>query len=288
MSQYGVKKFIERQIIEHSVCVNIEKYPKDFIYGTLRVILSSGVPNLNDLSNPSNWQASHLLSLSSLQTATNVGRQGTLEMLSPEMIHTKFRNKFIEQLETIGRKAMSLTSLFGPIYWNNEINLDGSGHSYKSLEENNKTDKHKILPFKQRRPEIPETDACGVPYWWPRYLMLDIISEPVFVDQQQNVISGAHIIDIVTKQSSDDDDQSIYTVCDKNGKVCEAKIVDFIFWLLEPNVGIGLWPNYWKRELVRCQEHSKDIDYLQVGISDRIVLGNFLKAGKEFLKAKQQ
>ena len=183
---------------------------------------------------------------------------------------------------------MSLTSLFGPIYWNNEINLDGSGHSYKSLEENNKTDKHKILPFKQRRPEIPETDACGVPYWWPRYLMLDIISEPVFVDQQQNVISGAHIIDIVTKQSSDDDDQSIYTVCDKNGKVCEAKIVDFIFWLLEPNVGIGLWPNYWKRELVRCQEHSKDIDYQQVGISDRIVLGNFLKAGKEFLKAKQQ
>ena len=59
--------------------------------------------------------------------------------------------------------------------------------------------------------------------------------------------------------------------------------------MLEPNVGIGLWPNYWKRELVRCQERNpNDVHYEQVGVSDRIVLNNFLKAGQEFLKVKSK
>ena len=283
MSQYAVKKFLERQIVEHSVSVNIEKYPKDFIYGTLRVIFSSPVPDLNDLSNPSNWTGSHLISLSSLQMATNVGRQGTLEILCPEMIHAKFRDTFIDKLSEAGKKAMSLTSQFGPRYWNEEICLYGSGNSRKG----NDSDRQKILPYKDRNPSLPEKDASGVPYWWPRYLMLDLIPEALFVDKEGKEIAGAHIIDIITTQCSDGSDQSVYLVRDKNGRVCEGKIFDFLFWLLEPNVGIGLWPNYWKRELVRCQERGiNTVDHQQVGISDRIVLNNFLKAGSEFMKAK--
>ncbi len=279
MSQYAVKKFLDRQIVEHSVSVNIEKYPKDFIYGTLRVIFSSPVPNLNDLSNPSNWTESHLISLSSLQMATNVGRQGTLEILCPEMIHSKFRDIFIDKLSEAGKKAMSMTSDFGPRYWNEDIYLYGNSKKQDS-------DHQKILAYKQRNPNLLEKDASGVPYWWPRYLMLDLIPEALFVDNEGKEIVGAHIIDITTTQSSD---QSIYLVRDKNGRVCEGKIFDFLFWLLEPNVGIGLWPNYWKRELVRCQDRDlKKLDYQEVGISDRIVLNNFLKAGKDFMKIKTQ
>ena len=288
MSQYAVKKFLERQIVEHSVSVNIEKYPKDFIYGTLRVILSSAVPDLANLSDPSNWEASHLISLSSLQMATNVGRQGTLEMLAPEMIHANFRDTFIEKLTETGKKTMSLTSLFGPKYWNTEVHLDGSGESYDktNTKENLPSNSHTILPYKQRRPHVPEKDACGVPYWWPRYLMLDLIPEPLFVDDEGKEIPGAHIIDITMAPSSQDgSDQSVYLVRDRNGRICEGRIVDFTFWLLEPNVGIGLWPNYWKREMTRCQEQGLD-DFQHVGISDRIVLNNFLKAGKEFLAVK--
>jgi hypothetical protein len=214
MSEYAVKKFLERQIIEHSVSVNIEKYPKDFIYGTLRVIFSSSVPaDLNDISNPNNWEASHLISLSSLQMATNVGRQGTLEILSEEMINSKFRDKFIEKLSEAGKKAMSLTSMFGPKYWNEEINLDGSGMSYKSNNDSklDGSNHQKILPYKLRKPNLPEKDACGIPYWWPRYLMLDIIAEALFVDNEGKEIVGAHILDI----KNDFDNQLIYLIRDR-------------------------------------------------------------------------
>ena len=123
MSKYAINKFIDRQINEYGVCVNIDKYPKDFIYGTLRVILSSGVADLDNLYDLKNWQTSHLLSLSSLQTATNVGRQGTLEILAPEMIHSKFRDKFINDLIKTSQRVMSITAKFGYLYWNEDINL---------------------------------------------------------------------------------------------------------------------------------------------------------------------
>ena len=64
-----------------AVPVNLERHPKDPIYGTLRVILSCGVPPKDDLHNPGNWQVSHLINLSSLQIATNVGRQGIAVVL---------------------------------------------------------------------------------------------------------------------------------------------------------------------------------------------------------------
>ena len=292
MSQFAINNFLERQIIEHSVSVNIEKYPKDFIYGTLRVIFSSSVPDLNDLHNPSNWSPSHLISLSSLQMATNVGRQGTLEMLSPEMIHSRFKDKFIYKLCEAGKKAMSLTSIFGPKYYNEEIILDGTGKAYEKInsEEHKSclTSEQRIPSFKSRKPNIPENDACEIPYWWPRYLMLDLIAEALFVDNEGRTINGAHIIDIISTQTNDATNQSIYLVRDRNGRVCEGKIVDFLFWLLEPNVGIGLWPNYWKREVVRCQKNNLLEDYKQIGISDRIVLNNFLKAGNEFLNFKKK
>ena len=288
MTENSVKKFIERQIIEHSVSVNIEKYPKDFIYGTLRVILSASVPKLDDLSNLSNWEASHLLSLSSLQTATNVGRQGTLEMLVNDMVHSKFRKRFIEQLEESGKRTMSLTSIFGQKYWYEDTYIDGTGKSYDQSSPNDiKYKCQKVLPYNKRNPNLPEKDACGVPYWWPRYLMLDFVPEAIFVDNESKVINGAYIIDIDLKGSQND--QPIFTVSNENGQIYyDAKIIDFKFWLLEPNVGIGLWPNYWKRELVRCQEISNNIDYGHIGVSDRIVLKNFIKAGYEFLSIKKK
>jgi hypothetical protein len=123
-----------------------------------------------------------------------------------------------------------------------------------------------------------------VPYWWPRYLMLDIISEPIFVTESGIQLKNPHIIDITTNPN---EDEPTFTVSDQNGGITQAKIVDFKFWLLEPNVGIGLWPNYWKRELVRCQQ-NKNANLDHVGVSDRVVLGNFLKAGHEFLRVKSK
>ncbi|RNA00275.1 hypothetical protein BpHYR1_047736 [Brachionus plicatilis] len=123
-----------------------------------------------------------------------------------------------------------------------------------------------IKAFKNRRSDVPEKDACGCPTWWPRYLMLDLIPEAIFV----NLIN---------------DEDCEFIVMDSTGQKQQAKISKFKFWLLEPNVGIGLWPNYWKREEIRCIEHG-NTDSINIGISDRIVLANFLKAGEHFLSKK--
>ncbi|PIQ81680.1 MAG: hypothetical protein COV76_07730, partial [Candidatus Omnitrophica bacterium CG11_big_fil_rev_8_21_14_0_20_64_10] len=63
----------------------------------------------------------------------------------------------------------------------------------------------------------------------------------------------------------------------------------FKFWMLEPNVGIGLWPNYWRRELVheqrRAQAAGEPADWSRVGTGDRAVLNDYLEAGEAFLEA---
>src|SRR5690606_9612125 len=106
--------------------------------------------------------------LASIQIATNVGRQGILEILSSDMIRPEWRDKFIKDLEEVGSFVMSATSKFGPTYWNEGLKPNKYEH---------------ILPFKERFKNIPEKDILGVPTWWPRYLMIDIIPEPTLINQ---------------------------------------------------------------------------------------------------------
>ncbi len=74
MNHKAVDEFISRQIRDFSLAVDLTRYPKPPVYGTLRVILSSGQPRVEQLDDRNNWVASHPISLTSLQIATNVGR----------------------------------------------------------------------------------------------------------------------------------------------------------------------------------------------------------------------
>lgn len=114
--------------------------------------------------------------------------------------------------------------------------------------------------------------------------MLDLIPEAIFVDNKGKEIDNAKIIDIQVNLVTNDDCEFI--VMDSSGRKQKAKVSKFKFWLLEPNVGVGLWPNYWKREETRCTEHGVN-DPINIGVSDRIVLKNFLKAGEQFLIKKK-
>lgn len=50
MSKKAIQEFVERQIREFSVPVDLKCYPKSPIYGTLRIILSSGQVNFFNIN----------------------------------------------------------------------------------------------------------------------------------------------------------------------------------------------------------------------------------------------
>ncbi|MBI3615282.1 MAG: hypothetical protein HY211_02075 [Candidatus Omnitrophica bacterium] len=269
MDPKAVQEFVERQIREWAVPVNLQRHPKSWVYGTLRIIPSAGMPkDLNNLDNPVNWQPAYPISLNSLQVATNVGRQGTLEMLTPGMVRPEFRETFIPDLEAAGRAAMAATAKYGKKYWDEVY-----APEYMK--------KHGVAP--------PEFDATGVPYWWPRNLMLDFLPEPVWGRDGQEV-PGARVIDVIPGDPKKGT-QARFTLQDPEGNVIEnGQVLRFTFWLLEPNVGIGLWDRYWKREEVHekaaAKTEKRPVDWSRVGVSDRIVLSNYLAVGEAFLKAK--
>ncbi|KAN0032953.1 hypothetical protein ACTFIV_006895 [Dictyostelium citrinum] len=293
MSHRSIKRMIERQINDYGIAVELNRFPKDSIYGSVRLILSSSKcakPNVGDndnlprcLDDPLNWQTSHPISLNSLQIATNVGRQGSLEILNPQLIKSSLRQQFLNGLEEAGRNVMSDISKFGPIYWNQQIEL------YK----------HSFESYHERFPSIKEFDALGTPIWWPRYLMLDFIPEPVWKNKETGeIVESCRLIDITipptTLDINDEDEKSIdncggsvYLLKDlKSGKEFQGEVKSIKFWHLEPNVGVGLWTNSWKREIelhTTTINGSKSIDWSKIGHNDRIVLSNFLTIGKQFL-----
>ena len=270
MDPSGVNDFVSRQIRDHGVPANIHRYPKDWVYSTQRIIMSAGMPkNLNDLDNPANWEASHPISLSSLQVATNVGRQGTLELLSPDLIRPEFRDQFIQGLQDAGRRSMAAMAKYARQYWH-EVYLP----AYRAAHDG---------------ADPPEFDATGVPYWWPRYLMLDFLAEPVFYRNGVEAV-GARVVDVIPGDAARNV-SARFVLQDADGNRFDGEIRGFKYWLLEPNVGIGLWPNLWKREELHERARAKadgnrPMDWNQVGVSDRVVLGNYLAAGEAFMKAK--
>ncbi|KAF2076817.1 hypothetical protein CYY_001894 [Polysphondylium violaceum] len=279
MSEFAIRRLVERQISDYGLAVELNRYPKDSVYGTLRIIMSTSSPNStasSDLDKPSNWDASHPISLNSLQIATNVGRQGSLDCLTPDMIKEELKDSFILGLQEAGRNVMSAMSKFGPKYWSETIEL---------------YDK-KFDSFHSRFPHVVEKDATGVPIWWPRYLMLDFIPEPVWINKDTgDIVESSRLLDIVippiTSSLGAATSKPIYMLKDlSNGVEFEGEIKTIKFWHLEPNVGVGLWTNYWKRELeyIRLESNDKKtIDWNLVGDNDRRVMSNFLLVGKTFL-----
>jgi len=280
MSEFAVRRLVERQIADYGVAVELNRYPKDSVYGTLRIIMSTSSPSSTspqDLDKPSNWDASHPISLNSLQIATNVGRQGSLDCLTPDMIKSELKESFILGLQQAGKYVMSAMSKFGPTYWSQPVEL------YEK----------KFESFHTRFPNVVEKDATGIPIWWPRYLMLDFIPEPVWINKDTgDVVESPRLLDIVippiTSSQSDHANKPIYLLKDlATGLEFEGEIKTMKFWHLEPNVGVGLWTNYWKRELEynRLQSNDKKtIDWDLVGENDRRVIQNFLLVGKQFIK----
>ena len=243
-----LRHFVDRQIVEWNTAVQRDRYPRSTIYGSLRIIASSSAPGRP-------YDLTHLIALSSLQVATNVGRGGTLEPLRPEFIQPEHRQAILSGLA--GQVPLVMQA------------LDRYAASYATTFE-----KHRGRPAGQ--------DLRGVSYGWPGYLMLDYLVTPVF-EREGRVADIEPIYDAQGTRIG-----SRIVLEDGQGRF-EAKINGWRFIHLEPNVGIGLWDRFNLRE-----EHwegrdaardGRPFNWDAVGHDDRIVLRNFALAGEDYLRA---
>lgn len=283
MSAKAVEAFVRRQIADWGIPANLRTDPKSWVYGSLRVILSAGMPppealfhsDHEALFDPANWDASHWITLNSLQVATNVGRQGTLERLTLDMVHPAFREMFMRDYVATARQAMVAMARYARRHWHEVI----------------------VPAYRSEHGHDPEEfDATGVPHWWPRYLMWDLLPEPI-VEVEGSKVDHPEIVDVDPGDPTMDGGRQprLFVRHPRTGEVVEAKIVGFKFWVLEPNVGIGLWDRYWLREKARQERLAKAqgfegwearVDWGPIGASDEIVFGNFTEAGAAFLTAQ--
>jgi hypothetical protein len=240
--------FVDRQITEWHVAVQRDRHPRSQIYGSLRIIASSSHPDQP-------YDLTHLIALSSLQVATNVGRGGTLEPLYDQFIQERYRKAIRAGLSGQVPLVMKALNDYAPKY---------------------------SATFQQQRGRSIGQDLRGVSYGWPAYLMLDYLVTPVF-ERDGKLADIEPVYDGAGRRIG-----SRIVLEDRDGRF-EGSIVDWRFIHLEPNVGIGLWDRYnlreeeWERRV--ASEEKRKINWDAIGHDDRIVLRNFAIAGQQYLEA---
>jgi hypothetical protein len=244
-----LRSFVERQILEWSRPVNYLYHPRSAIYGSMRVVASASGPRAP-------YIASHLLTLTSLQVATNVGRGGTLELLDESFIHAPWRQVILEGLRAEVPKVMKALQRYA------ERRVAGAA---SQITEGGNT---------QRK-----DDLRGVPYTWPPYMMLDYLATPIYQ-------RPGRLVEIIWPRR--DDDPCRIVLEDQKGRF-PAEIKGFRFVLLEPNIGIGLWDRVSLRESEHEQRRAAREGRLPqpqcTGVNDRLVLDAFADAAEEYLQA---
>ncbi len=243
-----MESFVERQILEWNTPVQRDRLPRSQIYGSLRIVASSPHPDQP-------YHAAFPIALSSLQVATNVGRGGTLEKLLDEFVREPYRSQIRAGLEAEVPKVMRAIADYAARY---------------------------EARFAQQRGRRVGKDARGVSYAWPPYLMLDYLVSPVFS-------RPGRLVDIEPEFAADGRRiGSVPILQDESGRG-PATISGWRFIHLEPNVGIGLWDRFNLREEVlearAAQAAGRAFDHANVGTSDRVVLGDFVAAGEQYLDA---
>ncbi|MEW6234251.1 MAG: hypothetical protein AB1656_02590 [Candidatus Omnitrophota bacterium] len=243
-----MESFVDRQILEWNTPVNRDSYPRSQIYGSMRIVASSSHPGKK-------YDTAFAISLISLQVATNVGRGGTLEALREEDIQPQFRKQIMKGLHAEGPKVMKAMTEFVKRY----------GPEWE----------------KKNNAKIGD-DLRGVSYGWANYLMSDYVIFPVYK-------RNGRLVDILPR--IDENGRrigSIPILQDEEGRF-EGEIADWKFIHLEPNVGIGLWDRFNLREEVRelraSQKEKRPFDWNNIGVSDRIVMRNYVLSGEDYLKA---
>ena len=121
-------------------------------------------------------------------------------------------------------------------------------------------------------------DATGVPYSFPRYMMLDFLVQPIFAEEGQ-LVDLEPIFDESGKRTGS------RFILQQGEKRITGHIKDWRVVLIEPNIGIGLWDRLALREIYFNVQATDKPDWSKVGANARVVLRDFASAGEDYLKA---
>ncbi|MHB9129888.1 MAG: hypothetical protein ACYDBB_02210 [Armatimonadota bacterium] len=237
--------FVDRQVQEWGAAVNRTRRPRTNVYGSQRLIFSSGDPRIIE------WRPSHPITLNSRQLITNVGRGGTLDLFKPEMIRPEFRDQLWSRMEEAGLKCMKALARYGEV----------------AREQYEQESGRKI-----------GQDATGLSYAVPRYMMLDFLVQPIFAEE------GA-LIDLQPVYDADGQRTGVHYILQQGEQRVNGTVKDWRVVLIEPNIGIGLWDRLALREQYYYAQATETPDWHAVGANARIVLSDFAQAGTDYLNA---
>jgi hypothetical protein len=240
--------FVNRQVTEWHATVNRDRHPRSQIYGSLRIIASSSHPERA-------YDLTHLITLASLQVATNVGRGGTLEPLLDMFVQERHLAAIREGLSAQVPLVMQALAKYAPRFADT---------------------------FRAKRGREIGSDLRGVSYGWPAYLMLDYLVTPVFV-------RDGKLVDIEPRFDNSGERLPSAIILEDSGGRFEGEIASWRFIHLEPNVGIGLWDRFslreeeWERYF--ADQQGRPFNWNNIGKDDRVVLRNFALMAEEYVRA---
>jgi len=241
--------FVRRQIIEWGSAVERDRRPKSPLYGSHRVIVSTDDPLSDD---PERWHLSHWITLNSKQLITNVGRGGCLEQFLPRYIEPRYHEALYSGLRDAARSAMKALAAY-------EVR---QGHIYEA----------------ELGRQVGK-DLAGVSYGMPRYLMLDYLVTPHFVEEG----------DLVEVRHTEDG--ATFTLQQAEQRI-QGTVDGWRIVLIEPNIGVGLWDRVALREeaheLAASRTEGRPFEWDRVGENARIVLRDLSRGGEQYLAALQE
>jgi len=241
--------FVRRQIIEWGSAVERDRRPKSPLYGSHRVIVSTDDPLSDD---PERWHLSHWITLNSKQLITNVGRGGCLEQFLPRYIEPRYHEALYSGLRDAARSAMKALAAY-------EVR---QGHIYEA----------------ELGRQVGK-DLAGVSYGMPRYLMLDYLVTPHFVEEG-DLVEVRHTEDCAT-----------FTLQQAEQRI-QGTVDGWRIVLIEPNIGVGLWDRVALREeaheLAASRTEGRPFEWDRVGENARIVLRDLSRGGEQYLAALQE
>jgi len=251
-----MRSFVDRQVVDWGSPVDRQRRPRTRIYGSHRIILSTGAPQRDDTDNK--WHISHWITLNSKQLVTNVGRGGNLDLFLPELIQEEHRDILFAKLASAGAKVMEALTAYE----------ERAGAAYLS----------------ETGVEVGH-DLTGVSYGAPRYMMLDFIVAPIFAEEGE-------LVDIRPRFDASGQRIASEYLLRHGQQTFPGHIRDWRTVLIEPNIGLGLWDRVALREEIReerrAESAARAMDWDQVGLQARIVLSDLSRAGEEYLLALKE
>ncbi|MBI4530197.1 MAG: hypothetical protein HY709_01635 [Candidatus Latescibacteria bacterium] len=248
-----MRSFVERQIVEWGSRVERRRRPRTPIYGSHRIIMSTGNPL--DAGHEGRWHISHQITLNSKQLITNIGRGGTLEEFRPELIREEFRATILKKLFRAGELTMEALARYE----------EKAGGRYE-----------------QEGGRKVGRDLMGVSYGVPRYMMLDFLIAPVFAEEGE-------IVDVEPRYNECGERIGSRIILQHRGHQFEGTIVDWRVVLIEPNIGVGLWDRLALREeaweCAAAVREKREINWDAIGQNGRIIVKDLARAGEDYLMA---